>query len=579
MTFSPLQQTAFLVPNLEPGMATCEDELLAGSATVEMELQNLLNEECENHNTNSQRLVAKHTIQQHEYNWVQADVIRMQRERQSQQEELQLPQLQGEQLQLQDECQSLRLQLEQMKTELHERDEQIESLKQECFHSKSEVKKLESRIDTLQIEMEVSKIEVSWYKEELVKNNREMERVQSAREEEFWKMAALEKKKLELEKRVAVLEQERALQNAIERIQKEEYERCLHNAQQEKESVHRQLQNLNSSQLEELERQKAEIADLQQRNNTTQRKFFVCLSQHFILISSCCCLMEKSDVTSSTLGKTASLDPNLELGMATSATMQGLSAGLAGAAMELPNLFIDERMKCENHKSGYQVLKAKNTSQQHEYNWVQAEVNHMLSERQSQQEELRGEQLDNTREQENLQLQAERQSLRLQLEQMKSELHERDKQIESLNQECFHFKREVKKLESRIDILQVDMMVLKVVVWRYREMERVQSAQEEEFWKMAALQKEKLELEKRVAALEQERALQNAIERTQKEEYEKRLHNAQQEKESVRRELQNLRMKLQQLAAGGAGETEGRDSCSAAGDHRPQRNTPNSRDN
>ncbi len=66
-------------------------------------------------------------------------------------------------------------------------------------------------------------------------------------------------------------------------------------------------------------------------------------------------------MTSSTLSQPANLVPNLEPGMGKSAAMLGLSAGLAGAEMELQKMLIDERMKCENHRTNYQTLKAEHT--------------------------------------------------------------------------------------------------------------------------------------------------------------------------------------------------------------------------
>lgn len=54
----------------------------------------------------------------------------------------------------------------------------------------------------------------------------------------------------------------------------------------------------------------------------------------------------------------------------------------------------------------------------------------------------------------------------------------------------------------------------------------------------------RLELETRLAALEQQRALQDAADHAQKEEWEERLRSAQQGEESARRELQNLRSVL-----------------------------------
>lgn len=66
-------------------------------------------------------------------------------------------------------------------------------------------------------------------------------------------------------------------------------------------------------------------------------------------------------MTSSTLGQSAHLVPNLEPGMGKSAVMLGLSAGLGGAEMELQKMLIDERMKCENHRTNYQTLKAEHS--------------------------------------------------------------------------------------------------------------------------------------------------------------------------------------------------------------------------
>lgn len=50
-----------------------------------------------------------------------------------------------------------------------------------------------------------------------------------------------------------------------------------------------------------------------------------------------------------------------------------------------------------------------------------------------------------------------------------------------------------------------------------------------------------MELENRLATLEQQRALHEASDQAQKEEWEERVRSAQQAEESVRRELQNLR--------------------------------------
>lgn len=76
---------------------------------------------------------------------------------------------------------------------------------------------------------------------------------------------------------------------------------------------------------------------------------------------------------------------------------------------------------------------------------------------------------------------------------------------------------------------------------------RVQAVREEEIHKITTLQEEKrLELENRLSELEQQRALQEVAGDSRKEEWEERLHAAQLGEESVRKELQNLRVKIQQ---------------------------------
>lgn len=45
------------------------------------------------------------------------------------------------------------------------------------------------------------------------------------------------------------------------------------------------------------------------------------------------------------------------------ASMLGFSTGLEGAEMELQKMLIDERMKCESHRTNYQTLKAEHTRQ------------------------------------------------------------------------------------------------------------------------------------------------------------------------------------------------------------------------
>ncbi|KAL7371355.1 hypothetical protein ABVT39_025409 [Epinephelus coioides] len=209
---------------------------------------------------------------------------------------------------LEAERQSLRLQLERMESELtqtHEQNSQItgrlhkaerevisltsqiESLKHshklevanvklECARSKGELERerdtLQGEIDGLQTDIEVLQAAMERHKEILMEKERELVRkVQSAREEELRKTVALHEEKLEVENRLAALEQQRALQDVTDNAQKEELEERLRRAQHGEEAARKELQNLSklqqqSSQLEELERRKAQIADLQQQN-------------------------------------------------------------------------------------------------------------------------------------------------------------------------------------------------------------------------------------------------------------------------------------------------------------------------
>ncbi|CAB1451873.1 unnamed protein product [Pleuronectes platessa] len=462
-------------------------------------------------------------------------------------------------------------------------------------------------------------------------------------------------------------------------------------------------------------------------------------------------------MASSALGQSAAFVPNRSSGMGQSAAVLGLSAGLGGAEMELQKMLIDERMKCENHRTNYQTLKAEHQSLQDEFTQSQGELRRLLSDRQAQQEnmqllltQLRGEMMDKTRELEELRLQvmtpqrldllraqvqqemeapvrerfnkleeetekyrseynklrydytivksqfehqreehvrileerrihfntelsrlekdredlvaqyqgsdslrdgkrveallrekaqlhqrlkgleaevgelraqkencgqqaenvqriqirqlsetqstlksmeAERQSLHLKLERRESELHQSNEQIvqltgrlhkaerevhsltseiqslkhshklemDGVKLECNHSKGEMERerdaLQAQSDGLQADVEVLKALAERHKDLlvekeremvRRVQAACEEEFRKTATLHEEKLELENRLAALEQQRALQDATDHAKKEEWEELLRSSQQGEESSRREVQNLRSRIQQ---------------------------------
>ncbi|XP_007245062.2 centrosomal protein of 83 kDa isoform X2 [Astyanax mexicanus] len=115
-----------------------------------------------------------------------------------------------------------------------------------------------------------------------------------------------------------------------------------------------------------------------------------------------------------TAGQSSAMFPNLESGGSGRVpTLLGGPGGLSSSDMELQKMLIDERMRCEKHKTNYQTLKAEHTRLQDECTRVQSELKRMLNDKQTGQEklqlllaELRGELLDKTRELEELKLQA-----------------------------------------------------------------------------------------------------------------------------------------------------------------------------
>ncbi|XP_023206266.1 centrosomal protein of 83 kDa isoform X4 [Xiphophorus maculatus] len=172
------------------------------------------------------------------------------------------------------EASALTAQIDSLK---HSHKLELASVRLDCARSKGDMERerdaLQGQVDGLQADVEVLNAALERNKEVVLEKEREMVRkVQSAREEEFHKMATLHEERLELENRLAVLEQQRALQDSSDQALKEELEERLRSAEQSEESLCRELQNLRnklqqqSSQLEALERQKAEINDLQQQN-------------------------------------------------------------------------------------------------------------------------------------------------------------------------------------------------------------------------------------------------------------------------------------------------------------------------
>ncbi|XP_042671334.1 centrosomal protein of 83 kDa isoform X2 [Centrocercus urophasianus] len=117
--------------------------------------------------------------------------------------------------------------------------------------------------------------------------------------------------------------------------------------------------------------------------------------------------------------------------------------------------------------------------------------------------------------------------------------------------------RERNKIQSEMDGLLSDKEVLKEAVERHKVLlvekdqelvRKVQAAKEEVSGKIAALQDEKLELESRLAHVEKAKLEQDAWRQAEKDQYEEKLRVVQLAEESSKRELQCLRLKIQQQA-------------------------------
>ncbi|KAI6054149.1 centrosomal protein of 83 kDa isoform X1 [Marmota monax] len=188
-------------------------------------------------------------------------------------------------------------------------------------------------------------------------------------------------------------------------------------------------------------------------------------------------------------------------------------------------------------------------------------------------------------------LEAEKQSAKLQAERLEKELqssneqntflssklHKADREINTLTSKVKELKhsnkleitdikleaarakseleREKNKIQSELDGLQSDNEILKsaveyhkvLLVEKDRELIRkVQAAKEEGYQKLLVLQGEKLELENRLADLEKMKLEHDVWRQSEKDQCEEKLRASQMAEESARRELQSIRLKLQQ---------------------------------
>nr|XP_005889133.1 PREDICTED: centrosomal protein of 83 kDa [Bos mutus] len=115
--------------------------------------------------------------------------------------------------------------------------------------------------------------------------------------------------------------------------------------------------------------------------------------------------------------------------------------------------------------------------------------------------------------------------------------------------------RERNKIQSELDGLQSDNEILKSAVEHHKALlvekdreliRKVQAAKEEGYQKLLELQDEKLELESRLADLEKMKVEHDVCRQSEKDQCEEKLRASQMAEESARRELQSIRLKLQQ---------------------------------
>ncbi|XP_072580684.1 centrosomal protein of 83 kDa isoform X2 [Vulpes vulpes] len=307
----------------------------------------------------------------------------------------------------------------------------------------------------------------------------------------------------------------------------------------------------------------------------------------------------------------------------------GGDSELTGSQSEFQKMLIDERLRCEHHKSNYQTLKAEHTRLQDEYIKSQNELKRLLNEKQTHQEkfqlllqELRGELVEKTKDLEEMKLQVltpqKLELLRAQIQQeletpmrerfrnldeevekyrseynklryehtfLKSEFeHQKEEHARILEEEKIKYESEVKelkhsnkleitdikleaarakselerernKIQSELDGLQSDNEILKSAVEHHKALlvekdreliRKVQAAKEEGYQKLVVLQDEKIELENRLADLEKMKVERDVWRQSEKEQCEEKLRASQVAEESARRELQSIRLKLQQ---------------------------------
>ncbi|XP_043418052.1 centrosomal protein of 83 kDa isoform X1 [Prionailurus bengalensis] len=184
----------------------------------------------------------------------------------------------------------------------------------------------------------------------------------------------------------------------------------------------------------------------------------------------------------------------------------GGDSGLTSSQSEVQKMLIDERLRCEHHKTNYQTLKAEHTRLQDEYIKSQNELKRLLNEKQTHQEkfqllleELRGELVEKTKDLEEMKLQVltpqKLELLRAQIQQeLETPMRER---FRNLDEEVEKYRTEYNKLRYEHTFLKSEFEHQKEEFARLLEEEKIKCESE-----IAGLEKDKEELHNQLLSVD-----------------------------------------------------------------------------
>ncbi|ELW61501.1 Coiled-coil domain-containing protein 41 [Tupaia chinensis] len=181
-------------------------------------------------------------------------------------------------------------------------------------------------------------------------------------------------------------------------------------------------------------------------------------------------------------------------------------SGLTSSQSEFQKMLIDERLRCEHHKTNYQTLKAEHTRLQDEYIKSQNELKRLLNEKQTHQEkfqllleDLKGELLEKTKLLEEIKLQVlTPQKLELLRAQIQQELETPMKErFRNLDEEVEKYRAEYNKLRYEHTFLKSEFEHQKEEFARILEEEKIKYESE-----VARLEKDKEELHNQMLSVD-----------------------------------------------------------------------------